>query len=127
LQQLIQQNDHQARNHQLHDQEQADAGAQVARLAVQTGEDEDAGLAERQNNGEQLLRRLVQLAVRLEVEVDVDEVSAGEELVAVSLTFRRPLDASTTLTWKTMPEEMMGVVPSSIKVPRLLASIIRSQ
>ena len=26
-----------------------------------------------------------------------------------------------------MPEEMMGVVPSSIKVPRLLASIIRNQ
>lgn len=30
-------------------------------------------------------------------------------------------------TWKTMPEEMMGVIPSSISVPRLLASIIRSQ
>ena len=30
-------------------------------------------------------------------------------------------------TWKTMPEEMMGVIPSSIRVPRLLASIIRSQ
>jgi hypothetical protein len=26
-----------------------------------------------------------------------------------------------------MPEEMIGVVPSSINVPRLLASIIRSQ
>lgn len=30
-------------------------------------------------------------------------------------------------TWKTMPEEMIGVIPSSIRVPRLLASIIRSQ
>ena len=30
-------------------------------------------------------------------------------------------------TWKTMPEEMMGVVPSSIKVPLLLANIMRSQ
>lgn len=26
-----------------------------------------------------------------------------------------------------MPEEMMGVIPNSIKVPRLLANIIRSQ
>ena len=30
-------------------------------------------------------------------------------------------------TWKTMPEEMIGVVPSSISVPLLLANIIRSQ
>lgn len=30
-------------------------------------------------------------------------------------------------TWKTMPEEMIGVIPNSIRVPRLLASIIRSQ
>lgn len=30
-------------------------------------------------------------------------------------------------TWNTMPEEMMGVIPNSIKVPRLLANIIRSQ
>ncbi len=30
-------------------------------------------------------------------------------------------------TWKTMPEEMIGVIPSSISVPRLLANIIRSQ
>ena len=31
------------------------------------------------------------------------------------------------LTWKTMPDEIMGVVPSSIRVPRLLANIIRNQ
>jgi hypothetical protein len=30
-------------------------------------------------------------------------------------------------TWNTMPEEIMGVIPNSISVPRLLASIIRSQ
>lgn len=30
-------------------------------------------------------------------------------------------------TWKTMPEEMMGVIPNSISVPLLLANIIRSQ
>jgi len=32
-----------------------------------------------------------------------------------------------TSSWKTMPEEMMGVIPSSISVPRLLAIIMRSQ
>ena len=30
-------------------------------------------------------------------------------------------------SWKTMPEEIIGVIPSSIRVPRLLANIIRSQ
>lgn len=30
-------------------------------------------------------------------------------------------------SWKTMPEVMMGVIPSSINVPLLLAIIIRSQ
>jgi len=30
-------------------------------------------------------------------------------------------------TWKTMPDDMMGVVPNSIKVPLLLANIILSQ
>lgn len=30
-------------------------------------------------------------------------------------------------TWNTMPEEIMGVIPNSISVPLLLASIIRSQ
>lgn len=30
-------------------------------------------------------------------------------------------------TWKTMPEEMIGVIPSSMRVPLLLAIIILSQ
>ena len=30
-------------------------------------------------------------------------------------------------SWKTIPEEIIGVIPSSIRVPRLLANIIRSQ
>jgi hypothetical protein len=30
-------------------------------------------------------------------------------------------------SWKTMPEEMIGVIPSSMRVPRLLAIIILSQ
>lgn len=30
-------------------------------------------------------------------------------------------------TWKTMPEEMIGVIPNSIRVPLLLAIIILSQ
>ena len=34
---------------------------------------------------------------------------------------------ATSYSWKTMPEEMIGDIPSSIRVPRLLANIIRSQ
>lgn len=32
-----------------------------------------------------------------------------------------------TYSWKTMPEEIIGDIPSSIRVPRLLANIIRNQ
>ena len=31
------------------------------------------------------------------------------------------------LTWKTMPDEIIGVIPISINVPLLLANIIRNQ
>ena len=37
------------------------------------------------------------------------------------------LPVRTWHTWKTIPDEMMGVVPNSIKVPLLLAIIILSQ
>jgi hypothetical protein len=49
-------------------------------LSVETGEDEDAGLAEGEDDREELLRGLVELAIGLEVQVDVDEVGTGKEL-----------------------------------------------
>lgn len=80
LEQLVEEDDDEAGDHELDDQENADTGAEVRRLAVETGDDIDDGLAEGQEDGEELLRGLVQLAVRFEVEVDVDEVGAREEL-----------------------------------------------
>jgi hypothetical protein len=64
----------------LNYQEKADASAEVAWLAVETREDENAGLAKGEDDGEELLRSLVELSVGLEVEVDIDEVSTGEQL-----------------------------------------------
>jgi hypothetical protein len=41
-------------------------------------------LTKGEDNGEELLRSLVQLTVGLEIEIDIDEVSASEELEAKS-------------------------------------------
>ncbi len=76
--------------------------------AVETGEDIDSGGTDGQDQGEELLSGLVELAIGLEVEVDVDHVGASKKL-------------------EDHAREMMGVIPSSISVPLLLASIIRSQ
>ena len=127
LEQFIEQNHHQARNDQLDNQKEADTSAEVAWLAVETGENENAGLAEREDNSEQLLRRLVQFTVGLEIQVDVNEVSAREKLELCEHRVIQKDMARPRHTWKTIPEEMIGVVPNSISVPLLLANIIRSQ
>jgi hypothetical protein len=80
LEELIQQNDDEAGNNQLDDQENTDTGTKVTGLAVETSQDVDTGLAEGKDDGEQLLGGLVELAVGLEVQVDVDEVGTGKEL-----------------------------------------------
>jgi hypothetical protein len=41
-------------------------------------------LSEGEDDGEELLRRLVEFTIGLEVEVDIDEVGAGQKLYAVS-------------------------------------------
>ena len=46
LQKLIEQNHHKPGNDQLDDQEQTDASSEVRRLAIQPGQDENAGLPE---------------------------------------------------------------------------------
>lgn len=80
LQKLVQQDDHQTSNNQLDNKENADTGTQVARLAVETSQDVNTGLAEGEDDSEQFLGGLVELAVGLEVKVDVDEVGTGKEL-----------------------------------------------
>ena len=37
-------------------------------------------MAEREDDGEQLLRSLVEFSVGLEIEIDIDKVSTGKEL-----------------------------------------------
>lgn len=140
LQKLVQKNDYQGCGEKLDNKEDTNTGAEVRWLAVETSQDVDTGLTKREDDreklsalvvvrfercvGANLLGSLVELAVGLQVEVDIDEVSASEKLsvLAVSLLLK-----SKCHTWKTMPEEMIGVIPSSISVPLLLAIIILSQ
>jgi hypothetical protein len=102
LEELVKKDDNDGGSKKLDDEQNADTGAEVSGRAVETSQDVDTGLAERQDDGKKLLRGLVQLAVGLEVEVHIDKVSAGQKL-------------------------MIGVIPSSMRVPRLLAIIILSQ
>lgn len=80
LEELVKQNNNETSNDELDNQENTDAGTEVTGLAVKTSQDVNAGLAEGENDGEELLSGLVKLAVGLQVEVDVDEVGTGEEL-----------------------------------------------
>jgi hypothetical protein len=80
LEKLVEQNNNKTSNNELDNQENTDTSTEVTGLAVETSQDVDAGLAEGKNDGEELLGGLVELAVGLQVEVDVDEVGTGEEL-----------------------------------------------
>ena len=80
LQELIEEDDDHTGNKKLEDQQDDDTGAEVRGRAIEASEDVDSGGTSRQNESEQLLGGLVELAVRLEVEVDVDQVGTGEEL-----------------------------------------------
>jgi hypothetical protein len=133
LEQLVQENNNKTSNNKLDDQQNADTGTKITGLAIKAGQDIDTSLTEGENDREKLLSGLVQFTVGLEVQVDIDEVGTSEELVITETSQwhsqskiymqNNPI----ILTWKTMPEEIIGVIPSSIRVPRLLANIIRSQ
>lgn len=80
LQKLIEQNDNHTGNNELEDQEEDDTSTELGGRAVETGEDVDGGGTSGQDEGEELLSGLVELTVRLEVEVDIDHVGTSEEL-----------------------------------------------
>ena len=80
LEELIEENDDHAGNNELEDKEEDDTSTEVAGRAIETGEDVDSGGTDGEDDSEQLLGGLVELAIGLEVEVDVDHVGTGEEL-----------------------------------------------
>lgn len=80
LEEFIQQNDDETGNNQLDNQKDTDTSTKVAGLAVETSQDVDTGLAEGKDDSEELLGGLVELAVGLQVKVDIDEVGTGKEL-----------------------------------------------
>jgi len=80
LEELVEENDDHTGDNQLKDEEEDDTSAELARGAVKTSEDIDSGGTDREDEGEKLLSGLVELAIRLEVEVDVNHVGARKEL-----------------------------------------------
>lgn len=80
LEELVKQNNNKASHNQLDNEENTDTGTEVTGLAVETSQDVNTGLAEGENDSEELLGGLVELAVGLQVEVDIDEVGTGKEL-----------------------------------------------
>lgn len=80
LEELVKEDDNQGGSEKLDDEENADSSTEIGGQTVKTSQDENASLAERQDDGEELLRGLVELAVGLEVKVDIDEVGAGQQL-----------------------------------------------
>lgn len=80
LEEFVQKNDDQGGSQELDDQENADTRTKIRWWAVKSSEHVDASLTEREDDGKELLRGLVELTVGLEVKVDVDEVSAGKKL-----------------------------------------------
>lgn len=84
LKQLIEQDDNKTSNNQLHDQEHTDTSTEVAGLTIETRKDVDTSLAKGEDDGKQLLSGLVQLAVGLQVKVDIDEVGSSKELALKS-------------------------------------------
>lgn len=83
LEQFVEKNDNETSDDQLDDQKNTDTGTEVTGLTIETSKDVNAGLAEGQDDGKEFLGGLVQFAVGLEVEVDIDEVGSGEELLHV--------------------------------------------
>ena len=83
LEQLIEQNDNQTSNNKLDNQQEADTSAEVGWLAIETSQDEDTSLTEGEDDGEQLLGSLIEFSIGFEVEVDVNQMGAGQELCKV--------------------------------------------
>lgn len=80
LEKLVEENDNHAGNNELENQEEDDTSTKITGRTVETREDVDSGGTGGENEGQKLLGGLVEFAVGLEVEVDVDDVGAGEEL-----------------------------------------------
>lgn len=80
LEELIEENDNQTSNNELENEEEDDTSAEVGWLSVKASEDIDGSLSHGENDSEKLLGGLVELAVGLKVEVDIDEVGSSKEL-----------------------------------------------
>ncbi len=80
LQELIEKNNNDTSNNQLEDEEEDNASAEVRRLTIETSEHIDSSLTHGQNDGKKLLRSLVELAIRFQVEVNIDQVCASKKL-----------------------------------------------
>lgn len=80
LEKLIEEDNNKTSHNQLKDEEEDNTSAEIGWLAVKPGENIHGGLSHGEDNSKQLLGGLVQLAVGLQVKVDIDEVGASKKL-----------------------------------------------
>lgn len=80
LEKLIEKNDNKTSNDKLENEQQANTSTEVTRLTVKSSQNVNSGLSEGEDDSEELLGSLIKLAIRLEVKVNVDEVSSGKKL-----------------------------------------------
>lgn len=80
LEELVEEDNNHTGNNELEDQEEDDTSTKVGGRSIETGEDVDSSSTGGEDEGQELLGGLVELAVGLEVKVDVDHVGASKEL-----------------------------------------------
>ena len=80
LEQFIEKDDNETSDDELDYEENADSSAKVGRLAIKARKDIHDRLAKGQDDGKKLLCRLVQFAIRLQIQVDINQMGASQKL-----------------------------------------------
>ena len=80
LEQFIEKDDNETSDDELDYEENTDSSAEVGRLAVKARKDIHDRLTKGQDDGKKLLCGLVQFAIRLQVQVDINQMGTSQKL-----------------------------------------------
>ena len=78
LEKLVKQDNDEPSNNKLDDQKDANSGTKIGGLAVEASQNVDTGLTEGEDDGEKFLGCLVLFTVRLQIQIDVNQMRSGE-------------------------------------------------
>lgn len=129
MEELVEEDDDEGGDDELDDEEEADAGAEVGGLAVETREDGDGSLAERDDKRKHCVGRAISGSYDTST-IEKRRIRFCAPLNNTLSSFKLK-STSTRLaparSCMIMPEVTMGVIPSSMRVPRLDARMTRIQ